>query len=1519
MSDIVDFKLTLNDKEFSASIKNAGKLLETFGKTASNNSKKMSSLERSVVATGRSFSVLSVSLGKGANKMEDFAAGTELAGQSLRVIRENIAAINRSLSVFSGRVDQVSTKLGSLTNSLKKAQSELMDFADFADHAGRSAKGFSSDAAGMGNTTTSLNRRLSNTTKILDRWKGTTDKAADGLKNVRERMDDVIRGQSRLNGRILGGGGVGGGNAGGSGRGSGSGGGHDRGMFSGLRGNIFMLGEVGDAARLVTDVLFSWQKPIIEAAAEMQKMEILLQGLNKNAANPKASAANEMQFIIDTARSAPFAMRELTDSFVKFKSAGLDPLDGSWKTLIDSVARFGGNSELLNRAAVAIQQMSGKGVISMEELRQQLGEAVPTAMQAMADAAGVTMAQLTKQISTGTVSAKEGLRLLFIGLDAQNRGAAKSLMQAYTGALAQMQTSFTLFAKKVGDAGYLSSITNALKEAASFFNSSSGSQLAMGLGSGLSSVVDSLVSMAKWATVNQTLLIEIGKAIVAFVGFKLLRSSILGVVTAGSQMGSVLGSAVRATQAPFDLLSTAVTRFGRASRLGLGTAPSLLFAIRGGITAVKTAFSGLTAIIVANPIGAALTAVAVAVSGIIYVMSLLKDKTAETVEEIRKIPQAMNAASRAKIVAEIKDREQKLQGKEDTLKSIESGKTSPTALGVDVSSLRKEIESDKATLSRYKETVGMGDVAQKRQLATDVVNNRLQNIENTLNKNMAVYSSGDMAKNSQQRITIESNNKLSREEKNAQIREINEKDRNAQTAIYQQAAGEMQTVVSNLGKEVTNLVEGLKNPKLTESERSLMQAQLSGQSEAWKIAKERFEQMDSLAKSSSDSRKGIPGLDGTTTLGDSGAKTSSKLESGYLSEQKGKGSRQRVNADGSLMFDVENNPVVGDNQMKANIKIRKLLGEGIKLEQASAKDQAIISKWLADAKEKDSERAAAAAERASKKTASAAEKEARAQKKTADGYDKALEKSEQLIAQMGSGSKTVVSFRQTLDKTKESLVELSKASPSELISQESIDKAKENLAKLSSLSEDYIAMMNRRGAKQMASTWAPDSDAIIRAGSPDNREDDVIDFRERYKTSLDGLITLRDNAMKELEKDPTQGANIDYFNKRIQKLVASGNRALIEETGTATQKLAVGYEDVAGQIETAWSNAFSGMTDTITDFIMDGKASISDFARSIVKDIASIIVKSQITAPIMNMMGMGANGAGGTGNVAGAILNQGVSLVKSGGNSNNATVNNGDKSIGQSAKETSAGISQMSTATENANSGLSGMVSSAWNSTKSFLGLGTATGNQTKAIGANILTMNNLSSVASGLTAVFASMGASSTSSKGRWLNFGMSMVSAATSVWAGSIASGAGGSGGSGTTQANGQNIPPIPKFEKGGIMGPNGVIPLKTYSKGGIATSPQLALFGEGKDNEAYVPLPDGRSIPVTMTGNVGGGGTIAPVAINISVNSDGSSSTSGSDADGKGWNDAAQRIKNIVLETITQEKRPGGSLNKNTNGNR
>lgn len=57
--------------------------------------------------------------------------------------------------------------------------------------------------------------------------------------------------------------------------------------------------------------------------------------------------------------------------------------------------------------------------------------------------------------------------------------------------------------------------------------------------------------------------------------------------------------------------------------------------------------------------------------------------------------------------------------------------------------------------------------------------------------------------------------------------------------------------------------------------------------------------------------------------------------------------------------------------------------------------------------------------------------------------------------------------------------------------------------------------------------------------------------------------------------------------------------------------------------------------------------------------------------------------------------------------------------------------------------------------------------------------------------------------------------------------------------------------KFADGGVMTSAGPLPLRKYARGGIATSPQMAMFGEGSTPEAYVPLPDGRRIPVQMAG--------------------------------------------------------------------
>ncbi|MCC0809199.1 hypothetical protein FPV16_23880 [Methylobacterium sp. W2] len=67
---------------------------------------------------------------------------------------------------------------------------------------------------------------------------------------------------------------------------------------------------------------------------------------------------------------------------------------------------------------------------------------------------------------------------------------------------------------------------------------------------------------------------------------------------------------------------------------------------------------------------------------------------------------------------------------------------------------------------------------------------------------------------------------------------------------------------------------------------------------------------------------------------------------------------------------------------------------------------------------------------------------------------------------------------------------------------------------------------------------------------------------------------------------------------------------------------------------------------------------------------------------------------------------------------------------------------------------------------------------------------------------------------------------------------------------------------FATGGIMTSNGPLPLHSYATGGIANSPQLALFGEGRGPEAFVPLPDGKRIPVAMSqpANMNGGGSVS-----------------------------------------------------------
>lgn len=96
------------------------------------------------------------------------------------------------------------------------------------------------------------------------------------------------------------------------------------------------------------------------------------------------------------------------------------------------------------------------------------------------------------------------------------------------------------------------------------------------------------------------------------------------------------------------------------------------------------------------------------------------------------------------------------------------------------------------------------------------------------------------------------------------------------------------------------------------------------------------------------------------------------------------------------------------------------------------------------------------------------------------------------------------------------------------------------------------------------------------------------------------------------------------------------------------------------------------------------------------------------------------------------------------------------------------------------------------------------------------------------------------------------------------------GGGGGVGAGLAKAPLQPKISAvFANGGVVRGG----FRAFANGGVVGGPTLGLMGEGKYNEAIVPLPDGKSIPVQLGGRsardlMGGGAPGMPQAPSLSM---------------------------------------------------
>ena len=108
---------------------------------------------------------------------------------------------------------------------------------------------------------------------------------------------------------------------------------------------------------------------------------------------------------------------------------------------------------------------------------------------------------------------------------------------------------------------------------------------------------------------------------------------------------------------------------------------------------------------------------------------------------------------------------------------------------------------------------------------------------------------------------------------------------------------------------------------------------------------------------------------------------------------------------------------------------------------------------------------------------------------------------------------------------------------------------------------------------------------------------------------------------------------------------------------------------------------------------------------------------------------------------------------------------------------------------------------------------------------------------------------------------------------------------------------------FANGGIVKGG----FRKYANGGIAKSPHIGVIGEGKYNEAVVPLPDGRSIPVQGAGM----GATNNTTVNVTVDSKGGAQTS-TESDSQMGDQLGKLIAKAVQEELHYQQRSGGILN-------
>ena len=187
-------------------------------------------------------------------------------------------------------------------------------------------------------------------------------------------------------------------------------------------------------------------QPVLNATIALDQMRRVLTTVTGSA----QVAEEQIGALRQIAQQSGQVFTEVGQSYAKFAASALQSglsisdVNDVFKSVALAAGNLGLSSDQAKRALEALSQIASKGVVSLEELRQQLGDALPGVLPLLAKELGLTQSELIKVVESGQLLAREAIPAI---------GRSLQALQPQNGVVNGLVANFNRFKNVLLEAG----------------------------------------------------------------------------------------------------------------------------------------------------------------------------------------------------------------------------------------------------------------------------------------------------------------------------------------------------------------------------------------------------------------------------------------------------------------------------------------------------------------------------------------------------------------------------------------------------------------------------------------------------------------------------------------------------------------------------------------------------------------------------------------------------------------------------------------------------------------------------------------------------------------------------------------------------------------------------------------------------------------------------------------------------------------------------------------------------------